>query len=234
MKIFSDISQSQAVKYLRIMYPIWMVIGLVGILYVPSTLIVPGDASTTASNILGNELLFRTGIVTSLVTQLIHILVVLVLYQLFKSVNKDHSWLLVVFGLVGVPISMLNDLNRVAALLLARGADYLTVFEPSQLNALMMFFLNLNEQGMYIATIFWGLWLFPLGYLVYKSGYFPKIVGIVVMLAGLGYTLDPFTRLLLPAYETIILPILMILTMGELIFTVWLVVKGAKLPISKS
>ncbi|MHA2394976.1 MAG: DUF4386 domain-containing protein [Promethearchaeota archaeon] len=228
--IFSDISQSQAVKYLRIMYPIWFVVGLFGIMYVPSTLIVPGDAATTASNIMGNELLFRMGIVGSLVTQLIHILVVLVLYQLFKSVNKDHSLLLVVFGLVGVPISMLNTLNRVAALLLARGADYLTALEPFQLNALMMFFLNLNEQGILIATIFWGLWLFPLGYLIYLSGYFPKIVGIVVMLAGLGYTLEPFISLLLPAYAATIIPILYILVMGELVFMAWIVVKGAKLP----
>jgi len=189
--MFSEISQSQAVKYLRLMYPIWMIIGMVGILYVPSALIVPGDASTTASNIMGNELLFSTGIVASLVTQLIHILMVLILYQLFKTVNKDHSWLLVVFGLVGVPIAMLNDLNRVAALLIVRGGDYLTVFEPSQLNALMMFFLNLNEQGTYIATIFWGLWLFPLGYLIYESGYFPKIIGIVVIVSGFSYTLDP-------------------------------------------
>ena len=176
--MFSEMSQSQAVKYLRIIYPIWMVIAVVGVMYVPSTLIVPGDASTTASNIMGNELLFRTGIATSLVTQLIHILMVLILYQLFKSVNKDHSWLLVVFGLVGVPISMLNDLNRVAALLIVRGADYLTAFEPSQLNALMMFFLDLNEQGMFIGSIFWGIWLFPLGYLIYKSGYFPRALGM--------------------------------------------------------
>lgn len=234
MKIFSEISQSQAVKYLRLLYPIWFVIALVGVMYVPSTLIVPGDASTTASNILGNELLFRTGIATSLVTQLIHILMVLILYQLFKSVNKDHSWLLVVFGLVGVPIAMLNDLNRVAALLIVRGGDYLTVFEPSQLNALMMFFLNLNEQGIFIASIFWGLWLFPLGYLIYESGYFPKSIGIVVIVSGFSYTLDPFTRLLLPTLAATIIPILNILNMGELVFILWLLVKGAKLPISKS
>jgi hypothetical protein len=216
------------------MYPIWFVIALVGVMYVPLTLIVPGDASTTASNIMGNELLFRTGIATSLVTQLIHILMVLVFYQLFKTVNKDHSWLLVVFGLVGVPISMLNDLNRVAALLIVRGGDYLTAFEPSQLNALMMFFLNLNEQGVFIASIFWGLWLFPLGYLIYESGYFPKSIGIVVIVSGFSYTLDPFTRLLLPTLAATIIPILTIFNMGELVFVLWLVVKGAKLPISKS
>jgi hypothetical protein len=216
------------------MYPIWMVVGLFGIMYVPSTLIVPGDAATTASNIMGNELLFNLGIVASLVTQLIHILVVLVLYKLFKPVNKDHSSLLVVLGLVGVPISMLNEINRVAALLIARGADYLMVLEPSQLNALMMFFLNLNEQGILIATIFWGLWLFPLGYLVYLSGYFPKIVGIVVILAGVGYTLEPFISLLLPAHAASIVPILLTLVMGELVFMVWIVVKGAKLPEMKS
>jgi len=232
LNLVTDLSQRKAVTVLRILYPIWAVVGLFSIMYVPSTLIVPGDAMTTANNIMDNESLFRMGIVGSLVTQLIHIIVVLVLYKLFKSVNKDHASLLVVFGLVGVPISMLNTLNRVAVLVLSNGADYLTAFEPAQLNALIMFFLNLNAQGILIATIFWGLWLFPLGYLIYKSGYFPRTIGILVMLAGLGYTLDPFTRFLLPNYEATILPILAILIMGELLFMGWVVLKGAKIRVS--
>ena len=228
--LITDLSQQKAVTLLRIMYPIWAIVGLFSIIYVPITLIVVEDAAATASNILANESLFRMGIAGSLITQLIHIAVVLVLYKLFKTVNKDHALLLVVLGLVGVPISMLNTLNRVAALLLASGGDYLKVFSSEQLQALMMFFLNMNEQGIFIATIFWGLWLLPLGYLIYNSGYFPKILGVLMILAGIGYTLEPFVRFLLPNFTAIILPVLYLLVMGEIIFMGWVVLKGAKIP----
>lgn len=232
--IVSDISQQQAVKYLRIMYPIWAVVGLFSLMYVPNTIIVAGDVAKTASNIVDNELLFSMGFVGSLITQLIHIFVVLILYKLFKSVNKDHAAFLVVLGLVGVPISMLNTLNRIAAMMLASGPDYLNALTQEQLHALMMFFLNLNQQGIYIATVFWGLWLLPLGYLIKISGYFPKIIGTVVILGGIGYTLEPFVRFLLPTYSATIVPLLYILTMGELIFMGWVVLKGAKLSKTKS
>jgi len=108
----ADISQQKAVTVLRLLYPIWAVVGLFSIMYVPATLIVPGDATTTANNIMDNDLLFRMGIVGSLITQLIFILVVLVLYKLFKSVNKNHALLMVIFALVGVPIAMLNTLTE--------------------------------------------------------------------------------------------------------------------------
>ena len=228
--LITDLSQSKAVTILRILYPIWFVIGLFGIMYVPSTLIVSEDAAATANNIMANELLFNMGIVGSLITQLIHIVVVLVLYKLFNPVNKNHAILLVVLGLVGVPIAMLNELNKVAGLLLLQGSHYLAAFEQAQLQSLMMFFLNLNEQGILIATIFWGLWLLPLGYLIYTSGYFPKILGILMLLAGIGYTLEPFVHLLLPNYSAIIVPVLYIMVMGELIFMCWITIKGEKIP----
>jgi hypothetical protein len=227
--LITNLSQHQAVKYLRILYPIWAVVGLFGVMYARTSLIVSGDAGATANNLVAQEMLFRAGIVGSLITQLIHIAVVLILYKLFKSVNKDHAVLLVVLGLVGVPISMLNTLNRVAALMLASGADYLGVFTTDQLHA-----LNLNEQGMYIATIFWGLWLFPLGYLIKKSGYFPKIIGNLVMIGGIGYTSEPFIRYILPETAATIVPIVLILTMGEIVFMGWITLKGAKLPATKS
>jgi len=229
MEKLDNLSQRQAVTILRFLYPIWMVFGIFSIMYVPSTLIVHGDAATTASNILANQFLFRMGIVGSLITQLIFILAVLFLYRLFEPINKSHSLLMVVLGLVSVPIAMLNALNEVAVLLLLNGTGHLTVFEPSQLQSLMMFFLDLNEQGIIIASIFWGLWLFPLGYLIYKSGYFPKIIGILVIIGGFGYTLGSFVHLLLPNLE-VLLSVFGIMTFGEVIFLGWLLIKGAKLP----
>ncbi len=229
LSLINKMKKSDAVTILRILYPIWFVVGLFGVMYVPTTLIVAGNAAETASNIMANESLFRMGIAGSLITQLIHIVVVLVLYKLFKSVNKNQTSLLVILGLVGVPISMLNTLNRVAALLLSSGAEYLKAFEPAQLQSLMMFFLNLNEQGIIIASIFWGLWLFPLGYLIYKSGFFPKILGVLMALAGFGYFLGTFTHFVLPNSKALS-SILELMTWGELLFMVWIVLKGAKLP----
>jgi hypothetical protein len=197
-------------------------------MYVPSTLIVPGDATTTANNIMDNELLFRMGIAGSLIVQLIQILVVLVLYKLLKPVNKNYAVLMVVFALIGIPISMLNTLNRVAALVLLNGADFLEVFGVDQLHALVMLFLNLNEQGVLIAQLFWGLWLFPLGYLVYKSGYFPRILGVLLMIGCFGYLLDSFSNFLFN--EEIYLPVSILLTSGEILFMGWLLIKGANLP----
>ncbi len=216
----TDISQHQAVTVLRLLYPIWAVVGLFSIMYVPATLIVPGDATATANNIMVNELLFRMGIAGSLITQIIQIVVVLVLYKLFKPVNKNHAVLMIVFALVGVPIAMLNELNKIAALLLLNSADQ------------VMLFLDLNEQGIFIAGIFWGLWLLPLGYLVYKSGYFPWILGVLVIIAGFGYLLDSFTHFILP--DAIFIPVLTLLTFGEMLFMVWVVLKGAKIPEMKS
>jgi hypothetical protein len=232
-KLTIDISQHQAITLLRILYPLWAIIGMFSILYIPDTLIVAGDSTATANNIMANELLFRMGIAGSLITQLIQIAAVLVLYKLFKPVNKNQAVLMVVFALVGVPIAMLNELNKFAALLLLNGADFLKVFGTDQLNALVMFVLNLNEQGIFIASIFWGLWLFPMGYLIYKSGYFPRILGVLMTIAGFSYVLGSFTHFLLPNYEAIF-QVLELLTNGEVIFMIWVFLKGANIPKTKS
>jgi hypothetical protein len=232
ISIFADLPQRQAVTLLRILYPVWAIIGLFSIQYVPATLIVAGDAAETAKNILDNELLFRTGIAGSLVTQLIHIVVVLILYKLFETVSKNQATVLVILGLVGVPIAMLNELSKFAALFLLKGTDFLKVFEVDQLHALAMTFLNMNDQGIIIAGIFWGLWLLPLGYLVYKSGYFPKLIGYLVIIAGIAYTLDSFVRILSP--EAFFLPLFQILILGEVAFMLWVVFKGAKIPAVKA
>ena len=211
-----ELSQQKVITPLRILYPIWMCFGIFSIIYVPSILFASNDAATTAANILSNEFLFRAAIVGSLITQLIFIFAALFLYRLFKPVNKNYSLLMVVLALVSVPIAMLNTLNWIAALQL--------LAKPEQ----MMFFIKLHEQGIIIASIFWGLWLFPLGYLIYNSGYFPKILGIAVIVAGVGYTLSSFTKLLLPNLNTF-LSVLEFFTFGEVVWLLWLMLKGAKL-----
>ena len=201
--------------------------GFFGMFYVPSILIVPGDAAITANNIMASESLFRSGIVSTLMVQIINILMVLILYKLLKPVNKNHALLMVIFILVGAPIAMLNELNRFAALLLSSGADYLmTVFTADQLQALVPLFLDLHEHGVSIAGIFWGLWLFPMGYLVFKSGYIPRILGVFLIIAGFGYLIDSFAVFLLPNFYATISQFILFTTYGELLFPLWLLIKG--------
>jgi hypothetical protein len=197
------------------LYLLLLPLGILGILYVPAALIVPGDAPATATNIMANEALFRLSIVSALLVQVVNIFVVLFLYKLLKPVNKNMARLMVIFILLAVPIAMLNELNRGAVLLLLHSAD--------QSYALMTLFFELHEYGITIASIFWGLWLFPMGYLVFKSNYIPKIIGILLMIGCFGYLIDSFTFLLFPNWGMTISQFTFI---GELLLPLWLLVKG--------
>ncbi len=188
-----------------------------------SSLVVPGDAAATANNIMASESLFRLSIVSALIVAIGHIWLVLVLYKLLKPVNKNHAVLMVIFMLISVPITMLNELNRFAAPLLLSGADYLTAFTADQLQALVPLFLDLHAHGVAIAWIFWGLWLLPMGYLVFKSGYIPKILGVLLIIAGFGYLIDFVTFVFFPSFGY---P-RGITSFGEFpILPLWLLIKG--------
>ena len=218
-------TETSPLVYARIAGVLYLFIAVSGIfnmMFGPSSLIVLGDAATTVNNIMASESLFRLGIVNDLIAQTVGILLVLVIYKLLKPVNKIQALLMVIFALVGIPIVMLNLLNQFAAQLLLSGANYLTVFAADQLQALVMLFLNLDEHGFFIAHIFWGLWLFPMGYLVYKSGYIPRILGILLIIAGFGYLIDFVTFFFVPSFG----PIKMFTFIGEVLFPLWLLIKG--------
>jgi Domain of unknown function (DUF4386) len=191
------------------------------LIYLPSRLIVSGDAGATANNIMASESLFRLGIVSILLNSIANIFLVLALWQLLKVVNKNMASLMVIFSLVAVPIGMLSELNNLAVLLLLSGADYLKVFSGEQLQALAYLFLRLHTQGYNIALIFWGLWLFPMGYLVFKSGFLPRILGILLMIACFGYVIQSFAAFL--GYN---LSIIFYTGWGELLLLMWLLIKG--------
>ena len=183
---------------------------LAGLLYLPpwilslvamlirQNLIVPGDAGATSYNILASESVFRLSLVMDLVVQLIFIWLVILLYKLLKPVHKNHAVLMVILFLVSVPIAMLNMLNQYAALLLTSGAGYLTAFPADQIHALVPLFFDFHEVGIFIAYIFWGLWLYPLGYLVFKSGFLPRFIGVYLMISCFGYLIDFATFFLFP------------------------------------
>jgi hypothetical protein len=129
---------------------------------------------------------------------------------------------------VSIPIAFLNELNAIAALVLVRGADFLSIFEKPQRDAMAMQFLNLHHHGFGLVAIFWGLWLFPLGLLVYRSGFVPRILGVLLMVNCFAYPVTSCTFLLLPQYEHIVSRWMMPLQFGELLFMLWLLIKGAK------
>lgn len=186
-----------------------------------------GDAATTVSNIMANEILFSAANVSWLISEMFLLLLGLAFYVLLKPVNKILALLLVLFTIVGVAIEGINTLNQFAALQLLSGADYLTVFEANQLNAQVMYHLDLSEAGYSIAAIMsFGPWLIPTGYLMYTSGYFPKLLGILAMLGGVGIMIQGFQYFLLPDYDVIYNVAAVAGVIGEFAMCGWLLIKG--------
>jgi len=214
-----------------------IVFGIFAEFFVRQSLIVPGDAAATAHNVLASESLFRLGFVSDLIQSTCWLLLPFALYVLLKPVNKNFASIMVLFVLAGVAMQCINMLNQFAALLLLRGADYLKVFQADQLHALTMFFLNMHKYGYSSAGIFHGLWLLPLGYLVFKSNYFPRIFGVLLIIACFGFLVVFFGEFLLPNYEnyeTIFSLVGLSTVIGEFSFCGWLLLKGAKIPEMKS
>jgi hypothetical protein len=198
-------------------------------LYVPSTLIISGNATATANNILAHEMLFRISIVSELISVTAFIFLGRTLYRLLNGVDKRHSSLMVTLVLLSVPISFMNVLNEIAALTLVRGADFLSGFDKRQLEAMAMFFLRLHGQGLFVAQIFWGLWLFPFGVLVVRSGFLPPILGVFLIIGFFAYLVVSLTWLLLPSYLNVVNRLATLPeAAAEFPILLWLLIKGVK------
>jgi hypothetical protein len=217
-------------RYAGLLYVVTSIFGFFAMGYVPGKIIVHGDAAATASNILAHETLFRLGIAAQLIGMAGFIFVALALYELLKGVNQRQAALMVILIVVSVPIALVNELNSLAAVALARGADFLGVVDQSQREALAMFFLHLHGRGLVVSELFWGLWLLPLGYLVYKSRFLPRFLGVWLALAGIGWVVLCFTGILAPEYADKVNTFLQPAILGEIAFMLWLVIKGAKPP----
>jgi hypothetical protein len=215
-------------RFAGLLYVLISIPGIFALIYVPDKLIVHGNATATASNIAAHETLFRLGIAANLISQILFMWVALALYDLLKGVNRRQAALMLTLIVVPVPIVLLNELNAIAALILVRGADFLSIFEKPQRDSLAMLFLNLHSYGFDITAIFWGLWLFPLGLLVYRSGFIPRLLGVLLMLNSFTFPVNSFTSLLLPQYENIVSRWMKPLSFAELLFMFWLLIMGAK------
>lgn len=209
-----------------LLYLIVAVTGGFSMLYIPS-LIVPGDPAATATSLAAHEGLFRLGIVSGLVCQVVSILLALALYQIFKDVHRPLAVLMVALILAAVPVAFANMSNQLAALQIVTGASYLDVFSREHTSALAMFFLDQHSQGLLTVEIFWGLWLLPLGLLVMKSGFMPRFLGVLLIIGFAGYVVDFLTRLLFPAHAATVSSIAGFSKFGELAMILWLLIRGA-------
>ena len=221
-------STKKQARFAGLLYLLASLIGCFGLIYVPGKLIVRGDATATANHIRASETLFRLGIATELFGFTMFIFVVLALYRLFKGVNEKHALAMAILLLVSIPISLLNVLNDIAALILVSGADFLSVVDKGQLDALAYLFIRLHGQGFVVAQIFWGLWLFPFGILVIRSGFIPRVLGILLFIAGFGNVASSFTSLFPLPYASLVDRFASVLTAAELPIIFWLLIWGAK------
>jgi len=225
-------SLKKTARLAGLLYLILVITGVYSIMYVSSQIIAQGDAVTTAKNILANEFLFRTGLINDFISNTIFVLLVLVLYRLLKQVNEFQAKLMVAFVVVQIPAVFIMGALNITSLMIFKG-EILQTFELNQRQDLAMLFLKINDYGTIALEVFWGLWLIPFGQLVYKSGFIPRIFGILLIIAGIAYVIDSFTFFLFPSYRAFLnQPTLLIVAIGEISITLWLLIKGVKINIS--
>jgi hypothetical protein len=193
---------------------------------VNAKLIVFEDTAATVQNIMASEWQFRLSFMSDLLGGVLFLLLAWALYVLLKPVNKNLAFLFVLLNLGGVAVQCMNTLNQFAALVLLSGADYLNVFQADQLQALAMLFLDLHKNGFMIAQIFYGAWLFPLGYLVFKSGFFPRVLGVILMVHCVAWLTTFLQIFLFPDYTAVTYISYPLGFIAEFGLTLWLLIKG--------
>ncbi len=211
-----------------LLYLILGITGFYGIMYVSRQVIVPGDVAATTSKILSKEILFRTGIASHLISVVTFMSMAFVLYKLLRNVNAQQAKLMVALVVVQVPIVFLIETCRLTSLMTLKG-EVLATLEPRQQQDLAMVLLKYHTYGIIVLEIFFGLWLVPFGLLVCRCGFIPRILGVLLIMAGAGYTIDSFTFILLPAYRSFTrIPALSLSAIGELSTILWLLIKGVR------
>src|SRR2546426_2656619 len=217
-------------------YLLLVLLGPLRLIYIPNKLFVQGNAAATASNIAAHEWLFRFGMLSDLLAAVVLIFLVLAFYRLFKGVDQQLAVLLVIVGgVMPALINLVNVVSDAGALMVARGggatgAAFLSVFDKPQRDALVMLFLRLHHHQIVAAEILWGLWLFPMGALVYKSRFLPRFIGVWLIVNGVAYVVLSFTGLFFPDYQDKVFTFSQPALFGELAIMLWLGVQSAKPP----
>ena len=213
-----------------LVYLVVILTGIFSLAYVPSRLIVWGNAAQTFQNISSSTQLFRLGIASSMICYLAFLVLPLILYKLLRQVNITYAQLMVTFAVVSVPVSFINLQNKFSIIMLIERADYLKIYSTQQVQAQLMTYLNTYSTGILIAQLFWGLWLYPFGFLVYRSAFLPKILGVLLMLGCVGYIVSTFGETLIPDFSQTIISKFITLpaSLGEVGICLWLLTFGIK------
>ncbi len=211
-----------------LLYLLMIITGLPGLIFIPSKLIVTGNAAATADHIRAGATLLRIGIASDLIGEVLYIYLALALYRLLETVNRSVAVQMVALVLISVPIVLLNALNEVAALAFAQSPPYLTTFTRAQLDSLVYLVMYLREQGIHIAQVLWALWLVPFGWLVIRSQFLPKPLGVLLMFGAAGQLTNVVTNLFPGNYTAIADPIGQVLALGEMPIIPWLVIWGMR------
>ena len=225
----SPLPTARTARIAGVWYLLLAVAGIFAYQYVPH-LIIAGDPAATALNMLGSETIVHVGVVAELAEAVLSIFLVRALYRLLTGVDKNYASLMVTLVLVAVPIAFVIVLTELGALILYSGASFLVSgFGQAQLQALALVLLDLHSEGLDVASIFWGLWLFPLAILVYRSGFIPRILGVLLAVNGFAYLVISLVSLLLPSYATAVSQVLFLPeALGELSMMIWLLAKGVR------
>ena len=205
----------------------WIVIGLYGLMVLPSKITVPGDPVGTVNNLLAHEFLFQLGTFLDLVGSTVWLLLVMVLHKMFRQVDGFQAGLLTLFVAVQIPTTFFLGASNMASLMMAKG-EVLETFSLSQRQDLTMLFLKLSDYAVVSLEFFWGLWLLPLAILTYKSGFLPRFLGVWLSINGVAYLIHCATTLLFPEYKSIVYNVALPAFFGELAYMLWLVIMGAK------
>ncbi len=223
-------SNKKTARIAGLLYLIVVLTGIFNLMYVPSKLIVWDNASVTFNNILESETLFRLGIVGGIICYTAFLILPIVLYKLLNQVNKTYAIGMVTLAVISVPLSLVNLLNKVNVLTLIGKAQYLQVIEADELQAQVLLYLDFYNNGIEIASVFWGLWLLPFGYLVFKSGFLPKILGICLMAGCFGYLTNFIGGFLFQNYAGLGIARFVSLpgSIGEIGICLWLLIIGIK------
>lgn len=214
-----------------LLYLLIIISGMFGELLVRNKIIVYGDPAATANNIMHSEFLWRAGISADLIMHICDLPVMIILYFLFRPINKKLALLNLSFNLIQTAVLVANKLNLLAALFFLGDSEYLKSFSPDQLHTLSYLSIKLHDYGFGIGLIFFGFVCLIEGYLIFKSGYFPKVFGLLMTIAGLCYLINSFALLLAPQLSNIVL--LMPCFITELSLSLWLIFKGVNLPVWK-
>lgn len=207
-----------------------VITGIFSLMYVPQKLIVDDNAVLTFQNITANESLFRFGIGSGLLCYMFFLFLPLVLYKLLRQVNENMAKLMVLLAIISVPMFFINVQHELMVLSLIKDTNYLKLFSTEQIQSQVFMSIDRYDNGMRLVHIFSGLWLFPFGYLVFKSNMLPKILGVLLMIGCFGYLINFFGNLLTVEYAKLGIASYVSLpaSLGEIGTCLWLLIIGVK------